>query len=95
MNQKMLWLRNAINSMNLQGMIVSNPVNIYYLTNIKAEGTLLLTRKEIIYLTDGRYIEDVQNTITLFDEIMVYNIKDLDKDDLENLFMYCENVGFE
>ena len=85
MNQKMLWLRNAINSMNLQGMIVSNPVNIYYLTNIKAEGTLLLTRKEIIYLTDGRYIEDVQNTITLFDEIMVYNIKDLDKDDLENL----------
>ena len=71
MNQKMQWLRNKMSSLNLQGMIVSNPVNIRYLTNIQAEGILLVTRKENLFITDGRYIEDVHNTLTLFDEIVV------------------------
>ena len=59
MNPKLQWLRNTMSSLNLQGLIISNPVNIKYLTNIEAEGILLLTRKEIIYITDGRYIEHV------------------------------------
>jgi len=79
----------------LQGLIISNPVNIKYLTNIDAEGILLLTRKENIYITDGRYIEHVHSTLTLFDEIIVYDIHDVSKDDYENFFMFCENVGFE
>ena len=95
MNPKMKWLRNKLSSMNLQGMIVSNPVNIQYLTNIQAEGTLILTRKDNIYITDGRYIEYVNKTLTIFDEITVYDAKDLSQYDYENFFMYCENVGFE
>lgn len=95
MNRKMQWLRNQLLSLNLQGMIVTNPVNIKYLTNIQAEGILLVTRKENIFITDGRYIEDVHNTLTLFDEIVVYDVKGLTKDDFENFFMFCENVGFE
>ena len=95
MNRKMQWLRNQLLSLNLQGMIVTNPVNIKYLTNIQAEGTLLVTRKENIFITDGRYIEDVHNTLTLFDEIVVYDVRGLTKDDFENFFMFCENVGFE
>lgn len=95
MNQKMQWLRNQLLSLNLQGMIVTNPVNIEYLTNIKAEGTLLVTRKENVFITDGRYIENVHNTLTLFDEIVVYDVRGLTKDDFENFFMFCENVGFE
>ena len=75
MNRKMQWLRNKLLSMDLQGMIVSNPVNIRYLTNIQAEGILLVTRKENIFLTDSRYIEDVHNTLTLFDEIVVYDMR--------------------
>ena len=63
MNQKMQWLRNQLLSLNLQGMIVSNPVNIRYLTNIQAEGILLVTRKENLFITDSRYIEDVHNTL--------------------------------
>ena len=66
MNRKMQWLRNKMLSLDLQGMIVSNPVSIRYLTNIKAEGMLLATRKENIFITDGRYIEDVHNTCTIF-----------------------------
>lgn len=95
MNQKMQWLRNQMLSLNLQGMFVTNPVNIRYLTNIQAEGILLVTRKENIFITDGRYIEDVHNTLTLFDEIVVYDVRGLTKDDFENFFMFCENVGFE
>lgn len=95
MNPKMQWLRNKMSSMNLQGMIVSNPVNIQYLTNLEAEGMLILTRKDNIYITDGRYIEYVNRTLTIFDEITVYDIRDLSQEDFENFFMFCENVGFE
>lgn len=90
MNRKMQWLRNKLLSMDLQGMIVSNPVNIRYLTNIQAEGILLVTRKENIFLTDSRYIEDVHNTLTLFDEIVVYDMRGLSIDDYENFLCFVK-----
>ena len=46
MNPKIKWLRDKINMENMQGMIISNPINIRYLTDIQAEGVLLITRKE-------------------------------------------------
>ncbi len=95
MNAKLQWLRNKMSSLDLQGLILTNPVNIRYLTNIEAEGILLLTRKENIYITDARYIEQVHSILTLFDEIIVYNICDMSKEDYENFFLFCENVGFE
>lgn len=95
MNPKLQWLRNKMSSLDLQGIIISNPINIKYLTNIEAEGVLLLTRKENIYITDGRYVEQVHSILTLYDEIIVYDIHDISKDDYENFFMFCENVGFE
>ncbi|MCI8383351.1 MAG: aminopeptidase P family protein [Clostridia bacterium] len=95
MNAKLQWLRNKMASLDLQGLIITNPINIQYLTNIKAEGVLLLTRKENIYITDSRYIEEVHSILTLFDEIIVYDIHDVSKDDYENFFLFCENVGFE
>lgn len=95
MNPKIQWLRNTMSSLNLQGLIISNPINIKYLTNIDAEGILLLTRKDNIFLTDGRYTEHVHSILTLYDEITVYDIKGLSQEDYENFFMYCENVGFE
>lgn len=95
MNSKLQWLRNKMLSLDMQGIIISNPINIKYLTNIEAEGTLIITPKENIYITDGRYIEHVHSILTLFDEIIVYDINDVSKDDYENFFMFCENVGFE
>ena len=95
MNSKLQWLRNTMSSLDLQGLIISNPTNIKYLTSIDAEGVLLLTRKDNIFITDGRYIEHVHSILTLFDEIIVYNISDLSQDDYENFFLFCENVGFE
>ena len=95
MNSKMQWLRNKMSSLDLQGIIISNPINIKYLTGLEAEGVLLVTRKENVYITDGRYIEYVHNNLTIFDEIVVFDVRDLSKDDYENFFMFCENVGFE
>ena len=67
MNTKIKWLRDKIRLLDMQGMIVSNPVNIKYLTNIDAEGVLLITRKENIFITDGRYIEVANSTVTIDD----------------------------
>ena len=95
MNQKIEWLRNKLKGLNLDGMIVSNPINIKYLTNINAEGTLLITRKENIYITDARYIETVNSTLTVDDGIIVYDSMAIRPEDYEKYFLFCGNVGFE
>lgn len=95
MNPRLQCLRNRLKAQDIEGMIVSNPVNIKYLIGIEAEGILLLTRKENIYITDSRYIEMVQSTLTITDEIIVDDIKDITKEDYQNFFSFCENVGFE
>src|SRR5574344_1313234 len=95
MNCNIRWLRDKIKMQDLQGIIISNPVNIKYLIGIDAEGTLLITPKENVFITDGRYTEIVNKTLTIDDEIVVCDMKDLSKDDYENFFTFCENVGFE
>ena len=95
MNDKIKWLRNKLSMHNMQGMIITNPANIRYLTGISAEGVLLITRKENFFLTDPRYLEEVQSVLTINDGIIVNNVMNITKDDYENFFMFCENVGFE
>lgn len=95
MNPRLQTLRNQMVGLKLEGMIVSNPINIKYLTNLDAEGILLVTRKENIFITDGRYIEEVNNIIKIEDEIIISNVSDISLYDYEDFFMFCENVGFE
>ena len=95
MNEKIKWLRNKMLGLNMQGMIITNPVNIRYLTGINAEGIFIITRKENIFITDSRYIEHVNSILTIEDGIIVANIKDLSLEDYEGFFIFCENVGFE
>ena len=95
MNTKIKWLREKMKMLDMQGMIITNPINIRYLTGIVAEGILLITRKENIFLTDARYIEEVNSVLTIDDEIIVHQYKDFSKDEYENFFLFCENVGFE
>ena len=95
MNAKIMWLRNKLLGLDMQGMIITNPVNIRYLTNIDAEGILVINRKENIFITDSRYVEHVNAILTLDDGIVVMNVKDLTLEDYEKFFIFCENVGFE
>ena len=68
MNEKLEYLRKKISILSIDGMIISNPINIRYLTNINAEGMLLITKKENIYITDGRYVNEVNSIITVDDK---------------------------
>ena len=95
MNTKIKWLREKLRGLDMQGMIISNPVNVRYLTGINAEGVLLITRKENHYITDSRYLEEVRTTLTIDDGIIVNDIASISRDDYENFFLFCENVGFE
>lgn len=95
MNEKIKWLRNKLLGLNMQGIIITNPVNIRYLTGINAEGIFIITRKENIFITDSRYIEHVNSILTIEDGILVANVKDLSLEDYESFFIFCENVGFE
>ena len=74
---------------------MSNPINVRYLTGINAEGILLITRKENVYITDSRYIESVNKTLTIDDEVIVYDVRSIREEDYENFFMFCDSVGFE
>ena len=95
MNPRLEVLRSRLKAKNIEGMIVSNPINIKYLIGIDAEGVLLLTRKENIYITDSRYIETVKSILTIDDEIILTNAKDVTSEDYQSYFLFCENVGFE
>lgn len=95
MNVKIKWLRNQLLSLKLDGMIVSNPVNVRYLTGLSEEGILILAPKENIFVTDSRYIESVNRKLTIDDEIVTYDSRNLNKYDYESIFMLCNNIGFE
>lgn len=95
MNEKIRHLREKLKALNLDGMIVSNPVSIKYLTNIEVDGLLLITRKENIFLTYTMYLEMVKATVTINDEVIVADFREIDKEEYENFFLFCENVGFE
>jgi len=95
MNEKIRHLREKLKALNVDGMIVSKPASIKYLTNIEMDGLLLITRKENIFLTYSMYIEMVRATVTITDEVIVADFKEIDKDEYENFFLFCENVGFE
>ena len=83
MNARIKWLRNQLLSLKLDGMIVFNPVNIRYLTGLSEEGFLIVAPKENIFVTDSRYIESVNRNLTIDDEIVAYNSRDLNNSNVE------------
>lgn len=94
MNIKLKTFRNRLFT-KLDGMIVTNPVNVRYLTGLQEEGILVVGEKENIFITDSRYIESVNKKLTIDDEIVAYDFKDMSKYDYEGIFTMSQNVGFE
>lgn len=45
MNPRIKWLRDKISRMNMDGMIVSNPVNIHYLMRSGCRRTIITNKK--------------------------------------------------
>lgn len=95
MNVRIKWLKNQLIPLKLEGIIVSNPINVRYLTGLEEEGILIVGQKENIFITDSRYIESVNKKLTLDDEIVVFDSRNMSKYDYENIFEMNDNVGFE
>lgn len=95
MNYKIKCLREKMKLLEIDGMIISNPINIEYITGVYAEGTLIINDKDNIFITDARYIEDVNSTITISDEINVRDQANISENEYISFFANCSRVGIE
>ena len=95
MKPEMKQLRDKLKGLGLNGMIVSNPVSIKYLTDLDAEGFLIIDPKENLFVTDSRYIESVNNSLTIDSEIVACDKKEMSKYDYETIFEGLGDIGFE
>lgn len=95
MNKKIECLRNQLKEENIDGIIIKNPLNVRYLTGLNVEGYLIINDNENYFITDSRYTEVVNNSLTIEDEIISENIADLSEEDYLSFFQNCERVGFE
>ncbi len=95
MNYKIKCLREKMKLLEIDGMIISNPINIEYITGVHAEGTLIINDKDNIFITDARYIEDVNSTITISDEINVRDQANISENEYISFFANCLRVGIE
>lgn len=95
MNYKIKCLREKMKLFEIDGMIISNPINIEYITGVYAEGTLIINDKDNIFITDARYIEDVNSTITISDEINVRDQANISENEYISFFANCPRVGIE
>lgn len=95
MNYKIKCLREKMKLLEIDGMIISNPINIEYITGVYAEGTLIINDKDNIFITDARYIEDVNSTITISDEINVRDHANISENEYISFFANCPRVGIE
>ncbi len=95
MNNRIECLKKILNENEIDGMLVFNPLNIRYLTGLNVEGFLIINECENTFVTDSRYIEDVNNKLTIEDEIIAADIADLRQEDYLNFFTNCNRIGFE
>lgn len=95
MNYRIRCLREKMKIEELDGMIVTTPSNIQYLLGVKAEGTLLITDKENIFITDARYLDEVNSILTIDDEINICDIASIGENESILFFADCNKVGFE
>lgn len=62
---------------------------------LDAEGYLLITPKENVFITDSRFTEQVNRELTIESEIVCVDLKTLAQYDYKAYFEECENIGFE
>ena len=95
MNLRIEKLKELFRENNVDGMIVENPKNIKYLTNLDDDGILIINKSENVFITYSMFIEDVNNKITLDDEIIVAEYSNLNEQDYFDFFDDCNRVYFE
>lgn len=75
----------------LDGIIFSSPFNISYLTNFTTrDAYLLISKKQNIYITDSRYIEEAKKNISRF-----FIIKKIDGSVFKIIANACNRLGLK
>ena len=95
MNYRIKKLRENMETDGIDGFIITNPINIKYFTGLDLEGALIINNAENLLITDGRYILQARECITISDEITIYDYLDFSEEDMLNILSNCEKVGFE
>ena len=70
-------IKNKINSLgNGDGLLITNASNIIYIIGILIEGYVYIDNKCTYIITDNRYMEEVNNVVKEYDNIICINIKE-------------------
>ncbi|NLV17299.1 MAG: aminopeptidase P family protein [Syntrophomonadaceae bacterium] len=82
-------LRKLIKDQELDGLLVTDPANVFYLASFSGDGTLLITDEAQFLVTDRRYIEQAEA------EAPEFTIGDIAETDWKLLTQKVSQVGFE
>ncbi|MBM7622747.1 M24 family metallopeptidase [Sporohalobacter salinus] len=95
MKKRIAALRDKLIELDLDGIIINNPKNRYYLSGFTGTaGTVLITEEEAVLITDFRYIDQANNQATDFKVVEHGNYKiETLKKELQRLEV--EKLGFE
>lgn len=94
MNFRLKLLREELLKLKLDGMIVTNLNNIYYLIGIKNPGFLVVSKTEAIYFTSEKYISEAEKNMNIYSEAI---LKSVEKNSnlLNEIFSEQDNVAVE
>jgi Xaa-Pro aminopeptidase len=73
----------------IENMLVTNPLNINYLTGFTGEGFVIISKNQVILVTDSRYTEQAKYETN---GIQILNISDIN---LQELYSKFPILGFE
>lgn len=95
MEQRITALREKLTELELDGIMINNPHNRYYITGFTGTaGTVLITDQEAVLITDFRYIEQAKNQAESFKVVEHGNPKiETIKEELQRLEV--KRLGFE
>jgi len=64
MNIRLTLLQKKLSKLSVDGLLITNPYNISYLASYKCrDAYLVVTKKEAVYITDGRYIQEMKQNL--------------------------------
>lgn len=67
MSTRIKKLQSSLSQLSLDGLLVTDPANISYLAGYKCrDAYLLVTKKQAVYITDGRYTQEMKKRLAGF-----------------------------
>lgn len=89
--QKLNNLRKGWTQQNLNGLLITLPANISYLTDYTSRHSwFLISKKENVYLTDSRYIEEAKNNLG-----KLFSIRQVNESLFNTIDCLCKNLNIK